>query len=80
VTTDADVEIDITLNRMVANAHPVEMPMAYETIGDICGLSKQAVHQIELRALRKLANNNWELRRELFDTKLRNPIDEKEYE
>lgn len=80
MTTDADVEIDIILNRMVANAHVREMPMSYEFIGEVCGISKQAVHQIELRALRKLANNNWELRRELFDTKLRAPIDEKEYE
>jgi DNA-directed RNA polymerase sigma subunit (sigma70/sigma32) len=73
---NADVEVDITLNRMVAHAQSIEMPMPYETIGDICGLSKQAVHQIERRALRKLANNNWELRRELFDTKMRTPIQE----
>ena len=73
---NADVEVDIVLNRMVAHAKDIEMPMAYETIGDICGLSKQAVHQIERRALRKLANNNWELRRELFDDKIREPIEE----
>ena len=79
-TTDVDVEIDITLNRMVAHAHTREMPMPYEFIGEVCGLSKQAVHQIEQRALRKLANRNWGLRQELFDTKIRKPIEEYEYE
>ena len=34
-------------------------------IDEFCGMSKQAVHQIQQRALRKLANKHDELRDEL---------------
>ena len=43
-------EIDKRLNEMVKNAH---RPHTLTEIAKFCGMSKQAVYQIELRAIKK---------------------------
>tara|TARA_R110001592_G_scaffold33687_2_gene116552 strand:+ start:55 stop:300 length:246 start_codon:yes stop_codon:yes gene_type:complete len=58
-----DTYIDNQLNKLLSLQGGLEHTCA--EIGEYCGISKQAVHQIQNRALRKLANNHWDLRDEL---------------
>lgn len=55
--------IDEKLNEMVEKLGHIENSLA--EIAEYCGMSKQAVHQIQNRALRKIANDHWDLRHEL---------------
>lgn len=58
-----DAYIDTQLNKLVSLQGDKEHTCA--EIAEYCGISKQAVHQIQNRALRKLANSHWDLRSEI---------------
>jgi len=73
----SDDPVDTKLNEMVETRGHNEHTL--DEIAEYCGLSKQAVHQIQNRALRKLANEHWDLRKEWFWSEESEPSDVHEF-
>lgn len=64
-TADRTKQIDERLAELAAKT---EGTLSFSEIAEYCGMSKQAVYQIEKGALRKIAVKYPELREELYGT------------